>query len=99
MREEDRHGLTLDQVFCATKEQAELGKSVGDLELGTAVDVVELRSNEAAFRRLLERALDDVVQRALLGRELSRDGVGARDVAVVAAVLGAGIDEHQLAGL
>src|SRR5262249_17671422 len=45
------------------------------------------------------RALDDAEELALLRGEVSRHGVRASDVAVVAAILGAGVDQHQLAGL
>src|SRR5579862_9712435 len=99
MREEDGYGLALDQVLGAALEQAEVGKPFGDHQLRRAMDIAELGSRKTALRRLLTCALDDAVELALLGREVRGDGVGPGDVAVVAAILGTGVDEHQLAGL
>lgn len=59
----------------------------------TALHSVPARQRSIATRL----ASHDRVQLGLLGREGARSGIGARDVARVAAHLGAGVDEHELA--
>src|SRR5439155_9176691 len=78
-------------------EYAKLDIPIPDHQRRRAVDVVPPRSRTACGDRGLAGAPDRVVDERLLGAERPADGVRASDVARVAAVLGAGVDQQEVA--
>src|ERR671916_337166 len=77
-------------------EDAELDEPFRDHQRRRAVDVVPLRSGTAGDDRGLAGAPDRLVDECLLGGERPADGVRAGDVARVAAMLGARVDEKEV---
>ncbi len=61
------------------------------------MDVAPLDASDAALRCFHIGRLNNRIDVLLLGGEAARGGVGAGDVAGVAAVLGAGVDQDEIA--
>ena len=97
VREEERLRAALDQALRLAAQQSELDQALGDDQRRRAVHVAPLGTGGAALESRAERRRDDRVELPLLRRELARGRIRAGDVAGVAAVLGAGVDQDQLA--
>jgi hypothetical protein len=94
VREEQRGRAALDERLGRPAKDAELDEPFRDHQRRHAVDLAPLRSGTAGGDRCLAGAPDRVVDECLLGGERPAGGVRAGDVAGVAAVLGARVDEQ-----
>src|SRR5678809_256580 len=87
----------LDVLLQRALEQTELQQAFGQRPHGSQMAGFVGHSGPGLRKRRSLRRTDEVMQRALLLREAAVHRKGARDVRGIAAVFGAGVDQHQVA--
>ena len=98
VREKERDRAPLEQRFGRTAQDSESDEAVSNNVRRRAVHVAPFDIWLAGLGRCGESLPNDGVELRLLRRERAGDGICPGDVAGVAAVLAARVDEHEFAG-